>query len=579
MYDLVIESGTVVDGTGTPSFTGSVYLRDGKIQRILAEESASESAAEVISAKGKFVAPGFVDVHTHYDAQVFWDPVLSPSPFHGVTTVIGGNCGFTIAPLSGDAADAEYLKRMLARVEGMPLESLDAGVPWGSWQTFSDYLGCIDQTLAVNAGFLVGHSALRRTVMGERANKESPSNAEMEQMKALLRESLAAGGLGFSSTLSPTHNDMEGDPVPSRLASRDELLELAGVCGEYPGTVLEFLPGTREFDEDVYELMTAMSLAAQRPLNWNVFVPGNPALDDSQIGATDYARQRGADVIALTPSQPVITRINLHSAFIFDAFHGWEETMRLPVPERIEALKDPCLREALDEGANSEESGVLIFMAGWAGYTVEEVALQKNKPLEGRNIGDIAAERGVPPFDALLDLAIEEELRTSFIPLLYGDDDNSWRTRVSAWQDSRTVVGASDAGAHLDMIDTFSFTTQLLGNAVSKRSLLSVENAVHQLTEVPSRLVGLKGRGVLRENYWADIVVFDLERVDCSATYTRRDLPAGAGRLYADAHGIEHVFVNGREIVRENEFTGALPGRILRSGTDTATVAIPGDYS
>jgi N-acyl-D-aspartate/D-glutamate deacylase len=579
MYDLVIEGGTIVDGSSSPSYIGSVYLRDGRIACIQRENSASLPASESLDASGKIVAPGFVDVHTHYDAQAFWDPVLSPSPFHGVTTVIGGNCGFTIAPLSGNSADAQYLKRMLARVEGMPLESLDAGVPWGTWQSFGDYLCCLDRTLAINAGFLVGHSALRRTAMGERANAMEANAADLENMKALLRESLSAGGLGFSSTLSPTHNDMEGAPVPSRLATHDELRELAGVCREFPGTVLEFLPGTKEFDEEVYELMASMSLAAQRPLNWNVFVPGNPALDRSQLGASDYARERGADVIALTPAQPVITRINLHSAFIFDAFHGWEETMRLPVPQRIEALKDPALRQKLDKGAHAEESGVFIFMAGWAGYTIDEVALPRNKPLEGRTIGDIAAEQGVDAFDALLDLAIEEGLKTSFIPLRYGDDDFSWKTRVAAWNDSRTVVGASDAGAHLDMIDTFSFSTQLLSNAVSKRHLLSVEQAVHHLTEVPAKLMGLTERGLLKTGYCADIVVFDPDTVACSATYTRHDLPGGAGRLYADALGIEHVYVNGREIIRHNEFTGALPGKILRSGVDTITVAMPGDYS
>ncbi|MEZ5503858.1 MAG: amidohydrolase family protein [Halioglobus sp.] len=579
MYDLVIEGGTLVDGSGAAAVTASVYVHGGRIAAILAEDRASRPAAERLDARGRIVAPGFVDVHTHYDAQVFWDPVLSPSPFHGVTTVIGGNCGFTIAPLSGNSADAQYLKRMLARVEGMPLESLDAGVPWGTWRSFGDYLARLDHRLAVNAGFLVGHSALRRTVMGARANAEAASAADLDAMRALLRESLHAGGLGFSSTLSPTHNDMEGLPVPSRFATHEELLALSGVCREFPGTVLEFLPGTKEFDEDVYQLMTAMSLAAQRPLNWNVFVPGNPAIDRSQLGATDYARARGADVIALTPAQPVITRINLHSAFIFDAFHDWEETMRLPIPQRIAALRDPDLRRRLDAGARAEESGVFIFMSGWAGYTVDEVALPHNKHLEGRTIGDIAAELGKAPFDTLLDLAIEEELKTSFIPLRYGDDDASWQTRVAAWNDTRTVVGASDAGAHLDMIDTFSFTTQLLGNAVSKRHLLSIEQAVHHLTEVPAKLVGLTERGLLRAGYCADIVIFDLDTVGCSDTYTRRDLPGGAGRLYADARGIEHVFVNGREIIRHNEFTGALPGKVLRSGADTATGSMPGDYS
>jgi N-acyl-D-aspartate/D-glutamate deacylase len=579
MYDLVIEGGTIVDGSGGASFIGSLYLQNGRIAKILKENSASQPAADRLHAGGKIVAPGFVDVHTHYDAQAFWDPLLSPSPFHGVTTVIGGNCGFTIAPLSGDAADAQYLKRMLARVEGMPLESLDAGVPWGTWRSFAEYLDRLDSTLAINAGFMVGHSALRRTVMGTRANAEEANKDDLDAMKALLGESLRAGGLGFSSTFSPTHNDMEGHPVPSRFATQGELLALCGVCREFPGTLLEFLPATKEFGEDVYQLMASMSLAAQRPLNWNVFMPGNPAMDKSQLGATDYARARGADVIALTPSQPIITRINLHSAFIFDAFHGWQDTMQLPIPERIEALRSPALRIQLDKNAGSEESGLLMFMAGWAGYTVDEAVLEKNKHLEGRKVGDIAAELGKTPFDTLLDLAIEEGLKTSFIPLLYGDDEFSWKNRANAWSDSRTVVGASDAGAHLDMIDTFSFTTQMLGNAVSKLKLLSVEQAVHHLTEVPAKLIGLTERGLLKEGYCADIVVFDLDAIGCSDTYTRRDLPAGAGRLYADARGIEHVYVNGAEIVRHNEFTGALPGKILRSGKDTSTVAMPGDYS
>jgi len=330
MYDLVIEGGTVVDGTGAPSFTGSVYLRDGRIARILQEDAATLPAAERLHAAGKVVAPGFVDVHTHYDAQVFWDPLLSPSPFHGVTTVIGGNCGFTIAPLSGEDDDAQYLKRMLARVEGMPLESLDAGVPWGTWRSFGEYLDCLTSKLAVNAGFLVGHSALRRTVMGARANTDAASEADLEAMQALLRDSLDAGGLGFSSTLSNTHNDMEGNPVPSRFANHAELLALCSVCRDVPGTVLEFLPGTKEFDENTYELMASMSLAAERPLNWNVFVPGNPAMDQSQLGATDYARARGADVIALTPAQPVVTRINLHSG-------------RRPCGCRFRSASPPCV--------------------------------------------------------------------------------------------------------------------------------------------------------------------------------------------------------------------------------------------
>ena len=223
--------------------------------------------------------------------------------------------------------------------------------------------------------------------------------------------------------------------------------------------------------------------------------------------------------------------------------------------ERIEALKDPALRKALDEGAHAEESGVFIFMAGWAGYTVDEVALAKNKSLEGRTIGDIAAERGVEPFDALLDLAIEEELKTSFIPLLYGDDDHSWQGRVAAWQDSRTVVGASDAGAHLDMIDTFALSTQVLGNGVRRHGVISLEEGVRQLTDVPARLYGLRDRGRLEEGMLADVVVFDPDQIQDHATFQEP---------HQFATGVEQVFVNGEAVMRDGELTGALPGRFVR---------------
>ena len=236
MFDLLIKNGVVVDGTGAPRRSADVAIRDGRIAEIGRVDGA---ARREIDARGHVVAPGFVDIHTHYDAQAFWDGTLSPSPFHGVTTVVGGNCGFSIAPLSPDAAG--YLKRMLARVEGMPLESLEAGVPW-DWTSFGEYLARLDGRLAVNAGFLVGHSALRRVVMGEAAIGEPASDAALRGMQELLRESLAQGGLGFSSSAAPTHNDSEGRPVPSRFATREEFLALARAVRDFPGTTLEFIP-------------------------------------------------------------------------------------------------------------------------------------------------------------------------------------------------------------------------------------------------------------------------------------------------------------------------------------------------
>jgi N-acyl-D-aspartate/D-glutamate deacylase len=570
MLDLLIRGGTILDGSGAPGRPGDVGIRAG---RVVALGKIDEPARQTIDATGFAVAPGFIDIHTHYDAQAFWDGTLSPSSFHGVTTVIGGNCGFSIAPLAPEAGD--YLMRMLARVEGMPLESLQAGVPW-SWTSFGEYLGLLEGKLAVNAGFLVGHSAIRRVVMGERSVGHEATPDELARMVELLRQSVREGGLGFSTSLAATHNDGRGDPVPSRHASRDELIALARAISDLPGTVLEAIPGTGLWGEKEKAIMADLSLAANRPLNWNVLAPNAlaPQHTENQLSASDYAAERGAIVVALTPPAMPTVRINLASGFLFDAFPGWGELFRLPIPERKHRLKDPDFRRKLDEGAHSEGAGLLRGLARWENMIVDQVARPENDVLRGRKIGEIAEGLGKQPFDCLLDLAISEDLLTSFMPAPIGDDDASWKLRAKVWRDPRAVVGASDAGAHLDMIDTFAFSTVLLGNA-RQRELLPVEEAVRLLTDVPAKLYGLTDRGCLTEGAIADIVVFDPAKVASGPVHVRHDLPGGAGRLYADAIGIEHVIVNGTEIVRGGKHTGALPGTILHSGRDTQTVDVP----
>ena len=568
MLDILIHGGTLIDGTGAPGRRADVGLRDG---RIVSLGEVHEDARRKIDASGRAVAPGFIDPHTHYDAQVFWDGTLSPSCYHGVTTVLGGNCGFSIAPLSDEAA--AYLMPMLARVEGMPIESLREGVPW-SWRSFGDYLGLIEGKLAINAGFMVGHSAIRRTVMGPRAVGEQASPDELEAMKALLAKSLREGGLGFSTAISPAHNDGDGQPVPSRHASREELVALAGVCRDHPGTSLEFLPGPAAFTDEVCKLMTDLSLAANRPLNWNVLAADASDAEGvaERLAASDHARARGAEVVALIMATPPRVRINLVTGFIFDAFSGWADVMGLPIPERMTRLRDPELRAALDRGAKSKESGILRSFAQWEEIQVDEVFTSENERHKGRRIGEIAAERGADPFDALLDLALSEDLRTSFMPNPIGDDEATWKQRAELWRDDRTLLGASDAGAHLDMLDAFALTTHLLSDGVRKFGLISLEEAVHQITEKPARLFGLRDRGRVEEGYRADLVVFDPDTIASGPVYTRTDLPAGAGRLYADAIGVDHVLVGGTPIVAHGEFTGALPGEVLRSGHDTYTV-------
>jgi len=572
MLDTVLRGGLVIDGSGSAARRADVGMRDGRIAAI---GEIDEEARETIDVEGKVVSPGFVDVHTHYDAQAFWDPALSPSCFHGVTTVMGGNCGFSVAPLTDESGP--YLMRMLSRVEGMPLASLEEGVPW-NWRSFGEYLDALEGKLALNAGFLVGHSAIRRAVMGEASVERAANASEIEAMQDLLAESLEAGGMGFSSTLAPTHNDLEGKPVPSRWAERDEIVALCSTVREHPGTTLEFIPAIGVFSDEDMALMTDMSLAANRPLNWNVLViqSFNEAGWRAQLAASDYAEERGARVVALTPSQVMIIRLNFRSGFVLDSLPEWAPVIALPHDEKLKALADPAVRKRLDERANSDDAGVMRAIAVWENMLIAETFTPEHAKYEGRMIGDLAKELGKEPFDALLDLAISEDLKTSFSPMIPGDDDASWQMRKEAWTDPRTIVGASDAGAHLDMINTFAYSTALLGPAVRERSLMTLEEAIHQLTDVPARHYGIRERGRLAIGWHADVTVFDPDEVGLGELYTRNDLPQDEMRLYADAFGIERVFVNGTEIVRDGELTGAHPGAIIRSGRDCDTIEVPG---
>ncbi|MCH6563429.1 MAG: amidohydrolase family protein [Myxococcales bacterium] len=572
MLDLLIRGGTLIDGTGAEGRRADVGIRDG---RVVAVGKCGEPARRTLDATGLVVAPGFIDIHTHYDAQLFWDPAASPSPLYGVTTIVGGNCGFSIAPLRPEATD--YLRRMLAKVEGMPLESLEAGLPW-DWTSFGDWLSRLDDRVVLNAGFLVGHSALRRVVMGQAAVGETANEAQLAEMVSVLHQALEQGGLGFSSSRAPTHNDGDGNPVPSRFATDEEIVTLAGVTRDHAGTTLEYIPTVGAFQEQHMELMTAMSLAANRPLNWNVLQPSSllPELHVSQLAASDHAAQRGARVVALTLPQVMTVRLNFRSGFVLDAFPGWAQTLALPLPERIRALQDPEIRSQLKQGAESEQAGPLRVLSHWKRMTIAETFEPANQGLVGRTLGEIAAERGQDPFDVLLDLAVSEDLRTSFTPFIPGDDEKSWRLRAQVWRDPRTLIGASDAGAHLDMTDGFQYTSWLLGTAVRERGLLALEEAVQKLTDAPAALYGIRDRGRIAEGVHADLVLFDAERIAPGPLQTRSDLPANAARLYAEPEGIEHVFVNGTEIVSGKNFTGAQPGTVLRSGRDTETVEIPG---
>ncbi len=566
VYDVIIRGGHVVDGTGEPRRLADIGITGDRITSI--GELADAEAGRVIDATGRIVGPGFIDVHTHVDAQVFWDTTVSPSPLHGVTTVIAGNCGFSVQPLSDDPADGEYLMKMLSRVEGMPLRSLREGVPW-NWVSTSDYLDAVDGTTSINTAFKVGHSAVRRVVMGADATRREATDDEIAAMCALVRAGLTAGAIGFSSSWSSTHNDTEQNMVPSRYATRSELIALCAVLADFPGTSLEFIPKIGPFDDEVAQLMADMAVAANAPLNWNVLTVHPKTLDDAfaKLGTSDIAEARGARVVGLTAPMSLDFRMSFESGFLLDAVPGWEEPMLLPHDDKVALLGDPERRAELGEIAGGQHA--MRHFTNWAKMTIFHTVALQNARYLGRNIGEIADELGKTPWDALCDIALADDLLTSFGHPSTDEPDDVWAARLQVWRDHRAVIGASDAGAHLDMFFSADYATKMLGEAVVKRKMLPLEEAIHLLTAVQADLYMLKDRGRIVEGAYADLVVFDEQRISSNPMEMRADLPAGAARLYAEPNGIDRVLCNGVEIVHENQFTAARPGIVLRAGTHT----------
>jgi N-acyl-D-aspartate/D-glutamate deacylase len=488
--------------------------------------------------------------------------------------VIGGNCGFTLAPLR--AEDADYTRRMMAKVEGMPLAALETGVKW-TWESFADYLRSLDGRIGVNAGFLVGHCAIRRYVMGPDAVGGTPSDAQLKAMVAALHESIEAGGLGFSTTLSSTHSDGDGKPVASRWADRDELLALCGAVGEHEGTTLEgIVQGCLDtFSDEEIDLLTAMSVAARRAINWNVLTVDSrvPERVTRQLAASTHAAGFGGRIVALT--MPVLVPMNM-SFLTYCALNlipGWGEILGLPVPERIAKLQDPAVREEMLRRANSPEAGVFRRLADFRHYVIGDTYSAANEGLKGRVVGDLADERGTDPFTTLVNVVIADDLRTILWPMPPDNDPDTWVLRRKVWGDERALLGGSDAGAHLDRMCGAPYTTRFVGDMIRGRQLVPLEEAIRLITDAPAQLFGLRDRGRLEVGYWADVVVFDPERIGSEDATLVRDLPGGSARLTAGSRGVVRVLVNGAESVIDGVATGATAGTVLHSGRDTRTVS------
>ena len=573
MSDLVIRGALVVDGTGSPPERADIAVTDGTITEVGRVEGGGRRE---LDGDGLLAVPGFIDLHTHYDAQVFWDPMLSPSPAHGVTTVISGNCGLTLAPMKPENQD--FAVRLLANVEAIPSAAIAAGVDF-AWETFPELLDRLDSTeLGVNLGLMVGHSAIRRHVMSEAASSEAASQDQLAAMCRILDEALSAGGFGFSTATAPTQRDGDGRPTPPNFAAAEEFIALSEVCSRHPGTSLEFIARSSQqgFDDADRLLMAKMSSAAQRVLNWNtpVINRDDPTLHTRQLDAGRMDAAAGVCIVPMMMSQNYPLFYDLRRGYVHRTLPGWGWLFDLDIEDRVTALKDQETRRRLREGVESQTVGsTALRMRRWEYYEVVDAGRPGIPGLTGRTIGEIARDRGTDAFTTWMDLLVESHFDVGYAIGFYpGEDPWVTDTRKQVLSDPRVLVGASDGGAHMDMLVGASSALRTLIEWVYQRQEFSLESMVHLLTDVPAQLYGLKGRGRIRPGYAADLVLLDPGNLGVSPMRMSRDLPADSQRLVCEPSGVARVLVGGTDIYVDNQPTGERPGRLLRSGLDSRTV-------
>jgi N-acyl-D-aspartate/D-glutamate deacylase len=552
--ELVIRGGTVVDGTGGAARRAAVAVTDG---RIVAVDDDLRGERE-LDASGHVVAPGFIDIHTHYDAQVFWDPDLTPSSFHGVTTVVAGNCGFSIAPARPDGAG--ILGRTLQHVEDMSIDTLTVGVPWAEFETFGQYLDTVERHgVSLNFGCYVGHTAVRLYVMGDDDGYDrAASDDEIADMQRVIADAMDAGAIGFATSASPTHNGDQGRPVPSRVADLAEirsLLEPLRVAGR---GVVALLPGGVFSNSDVFALQREVG----RPFTWTALltIKGFP-YHTGVIEEHDAARAEGIEVWPQVSCRPLVFQMNLAEPFTLNMRPSFAALMDRPRDERLAAYRDPAWRASAWEEFGGRGGGLPM---NWRALSVAES--DRHPELIGRRVEDLAAERGVTPLDVMLDLSLEDDLHTRFWSVLANDDPEG-----IAWLLPRdgVLLGLADSGAHVSQLCDACFATDLLGNWVRDREVMSLERAIHKLTAEPASVYGLADRGVVAAGYAADLAVFDPATVAPGPLRRVRDFPADGERLTADAPiGMRHVLVNGVPIRVDGEPVAldadGRPGVVLR---------------
>ncbi len=556
-FDLAIRGATICDGSGMPAFVGDLAIDAGRLVEVGGRVGR---ARREFRADGLAAAPGFIDSHTHMDAQVLWDPMITSSPYHGVTSVVTGNCGLSLAPCK--ARDRDTLLHTFVRVEGMEISVLRAAVEW-QWTDFAGYLDALERSQpALNVGALVGHCALRQFVMGEDSVERPATEAEIGTMRSLLRRAMGAGALGFSTNQNPRHIRDDGKPLPSRLAEFAEIEAMGSVLGELNRGVVQMssAPGGAER----VERLADFSLLTGRPVIWNSILHSwaSPENWRAMLEATEHGFKRGARAWANTNTRAFNNRFTLKDAQEFDEFPTWRGLMLSPIEERGRAFADPATRARLKwEAVDDPRRGT--FHKRWDLVYIVKPSLPKNQELKGLSVAELAQRQGKDVLDAFFDLALEENLDTGFrTPLTNGDPDAVGQIVASPY----TVLGQSDAGAHLAIDAGFGYCTGLLAQYVRERGAVTLEAAIRKLTWMQAQIFGLTDRGLLRSGMAADVVVFDPATVGPEEAELVHDLPGGAARLVQQAAGIQFVLVNGEPILERGALTGARPGRVLRGG-------------
>jgi N-acyl-D-aspartate/D-glutamate deacylase len=558
--DLVVRGGTVVDGTGAPPRTADVVVEDGTV--VAVDRSADVRADRVIDADGLLVMPGFVDIHTHYDAQLHWDPTASPASWHGVTTVVTGNCGFTLAPSKPD--DVEWLLHMLSRVEGMSADALATAVDFAGG-TLAQFLDGLEGRVGVNVAANVGHCAVRRYVMGDDASERTATDAEVAAMQDLVRDAFRQGAIGFTSSQLELHVAHDGRGVPSNHASPDELVALASVLAEFGRGSIEFIPRTflNGYDDDDRALMKAMAKAAGRPVHLNTLTM-LPHAPDGWSRSLEFAHEAFADGLAIHPmfaTNRQGAHFSLDSTFLFDEMPSFRDTLTLPEPQRSERLRDPALREQMRKEIADPKGRSFVFV--WQVLRVEQVHTPEHEQYLDRTVSEVADAWGVDPLDAFLDLSLAEQLRTQFVLAAPPGDPRRRAATETLVRDALVMPGSSDGGAHLLSFCGADYSTRLLTEWVP--DVLPIEAAVARLSSIPAAAYGITDRGSLEPGKAADLLLIDRSTLGAGeAPRYVRDFPADSGRYVVDATGYRSVIVNGEELLRDGEHTGARPGNVLR---------------